>query len=285
MVAAVGENVDPMWLGRSVVVVSPVSCGTCVECVHARPCLHTKHIGVECWGGYADYVVVPELQLAAIPAGVDFADATYIARHYPMAISEIRTAAVDRGDCVLVMAAAGALGTLLVQLLHRRGAVVIAAAGTDEKVAHALRYGATFAINYRSEQLAARVRELTDGHGVRAVFENISDPLLWPGAFDSLGTGGTLVTAGYHGGGLVPLDVRRLYLQRLRVVAADAPRRNVPRDQLDEGMRLLTEGALRVPVGARIPLREAAEGHRLVESGAVPGKVVLIPDGQPAGPA
>ena len=62
--------------------------------------------------------------------------------------------------------------------------------------------------------------KLTDGQGVDVVCENIADPTLWPGAFNSLAMGGRLVTAGAHGGGNVNLDVKRLYMKRLRIIGA-----------------------------------------------------------------
>src|SRR5919201_2005060 len=115
------------------------------------------------------------------------------------------------------MGAAGALGSCGVQVAKLLGAKVIAGAGSDERVKVALSYGADFGINYRRQDLAQEVMRITESHGADVVYENIGDPTLWPGAFNSLAWAGRLVTAGGHGGGKVTLDVKRLYLRRMRV--------------------------------------------------------------------
>src|SRR4026207_247463 len=131
-----------------------------------------------------------------------------------------RKTTIKPGAWVLVMGAAGALGSCCGQVAKVRGARVIAAAGADERVALALEYGADFGVNYRRQDLAAEVMKLTDNDGVDVVCENIADPTLWPGAFNSLAIGGRLVTAGAHGGGMVNLDVKQLYLRRQSILGA-----------------------------------------------------------------
>jgi NADPH:quinone reductase-like Zn-dependent oxidoreductase len=106
------------------------------------------------------------------------------------------------------------------------------------------------------------------------VFENIGDPTLWPGAFNSLARGGRLVTAGAHGGGLVTLDVRRLYQRRLSVMSGLGAER---REDLERALQLGASGALRVLIEQVMPLREAATAHRLVETNVSVGKIVLDP--------
>src|SRR4030095_7269586 len=100
------------------------------------------------------------------------------------------------GEWVLVMGATGALGSSCVQVAKMLGAKVIAGAGADERVALAKRYGADSGVNYRKENLAEAIMNLTDGQGVAVVCENIADPTLWPEALNSLAMGGRLVTAG-----------------------------------------------------------------------------------------
>lgn len=138
-----------------------------------------------------------------------------MARHFPLAFGEAALAGLKAGDWALVMGAAGGLGSGLVQVARTLGAHVIAGAGTAERLEAALSLGAHFGINYRRDDLAKEVMRLTQGRGVDVVFENIGDPTLWPGVFNGLARGGRLVTAGAHGGGLVTLDVRRLYQHRL----------------------------------------------------------------------
>jgi len=115
---------------------------------------------------------------------------------------------------------------------------------------------------------------ITGGHGADAVFENIADPALWPGAFNSLAPGGRLVTVGAHGGGLVTLDVRRLYQQRLRVISGLGAER---REDLERSFQLARAGIFKILVDRVLPLRQAAEAHRLVETNEPLGKIILDP--------
>jgi NADPH:quinone reductase-like Zn-dependent oxidoreductase len=268
---------QPFTVGDRVTVGGVMRCGVCASCRDrdGRSCAAAKHLGVDCWGGYADYVVVPVANLYRIPDDLSFADATVIGRHAPSAMSLLEDVAkVTPGEWVLVMGATGGLGSFGIQVAKNLGAKVIAGAGADERCEVALQIGADFAVNYRRQDLAAAVRDITDDHGVDVVFENVGDPTLWPGAFDSLARYGRLVTGGSHGGGIVPLDVSRLYLQRITIIGAtggDGDR--------DAALAQGAKGTLTANIDRFMTLSEASEAHRLVESGVVHGKIVLSPDG------
>jgi len=106
------------------------------------------------------------------------------------------------------------------------------------------------------------------------VFENIADPALWPGAFNSLARGGRLVTVGAHGGGVVTLDVRRLYQQRLQVKSGLGAERQ---EDLERALQLGKSGELKVLIDRIMPLKEAAAAHRLVAQNEPLGKIILDP--------
>jgi NADPH:quinone reductase-like Zn-dependent oxidoreductase len=118
------------------------------------------------------------------------------------------------------------------------------------------------------------VEEITAGHGVDVVLENIGDPTLWPQAFDSLARDGRLVTIGAHAGGRVQLNVERLYLRRLTVMHGMGAA--LPGD-VDEALRLAAAGEYKALIDRVLPLSEVAEAHRLVEENEVLGKVILEP--------
>ena len=173
------------------------------------------------------------------------------------------------------MGAAGALASFVVQLAKLKGAHVIAAAGGEDRLEVAKDLGADHLINYRTQDLEQEVRNITNKRGVDVVFENIGDPDLWSGAWDSLARNGRLVTVGFHGGGIVPLDIKKLHMRQLKVLstAMDAGSKDVQGDCL----QLAAEGKIRPVIGKKLPLKDAAEGHRLVENKAVIGKVILEP--------
>ena len=275
-VVEVGRDVTSLTEGSRVVYTGRIPCGKCSDCVAGRvaECKRSQQLGLDRWGAYAEYVCVPATNLLSIPENLSFAEASVIFRHFPQAFSLLEhTAGVQAGEWVLVMGAAGALGSCLVQVGKLLGATVIAGAGSDERVANCLINGADFAVNYRTVDLGAEVMRLTEGRGVEVVTENIGDPEIWPGAFGSLARSGRLVTVGAHGGGVVALDLNQLYLKSLRIIGTAG---STPRD-VERTFTAAAEGRIRAVVAKEIPLDEAAEAHRLVESRAVTGKVLLVP--------
>ena len=232
-------------------------------------------LGVHGWGGYAEYVKVPAELTVPIPEGVDFATATVVARHAPAAFSLLRDVAqLKAGEWILVMGAAGGLGSAGIQVAKFTGAKVIAAAGAGERVRAALGLGADIGIDYRAQDLTEEVRRATAGQGVNVVFENIGDPELFPKAFACLARGGRLVTAGGHGGGTVPLDVKRLYLNQITILGTFG--KVLPAD-VELGLHAAAEGRYRVLIDRVLPLADAALAHRLVEQRSGTGKVILQP--------
>jgi NADPH2:quinone reductase len=276
VVAAVADDVDSVAVGDRVAVIPHIRCGRCGFCTGGREdqCPNSRHIGVHRWGGYAEYVAAPATNVVRIPDGVSFVDAAVILRHAPTAFNLLHNlATVQAGEWVLVMGATGGLGAAGVQVAKLLGATVIAGAGADSRVEVALANGADHGVNYRTHDLTEEVLRITEGRGVQVVFENISDPQIWPQAFASLAHGGRLVTAGAHGGGKVELDVRRLYGRRLRVLGgAGASRQDVMTALAAAG-----DGKLHAVVDRVMPLDAAAEAHRLAEKGGLLGKIVLDP--------
>jgi len=264
-VAAVAPDVKTLKVGDRVV---------CHPIVGRQPNGAPKLLGVDTWGTYADFVKVPATTVQIVPDELDFITAAVVGRHGPLAFTQLRDRAqVKPGEWVLVMGAAGGLGSVLVQAAKHLGAHVIAAAGSDERVAAAIRLGADEGINYRSQDLTAEARRITNGAGVNVVLDNIGDPVTFPKALASLGFQGRLVTAGGHGGGSVPLDVKYLYLNVITIFGnpIDTP------DNFKLALKLAAEDKLKVLIDEVLPLNEARRAHEIVEERAGIGKVVLTP--------
>ena len=215
-------------------------------------------LGVNTWGGYAQYVKIPAQVTHFIPPELDFMTAAVVARHAPLALTQLR----DRG-----------LGSIAVQAAKHLGAHVIAAAGTDARVDAARQLGADAGVNYHAQDLTAEVRRITGGAGVNVVLENEGDPELFPKAFAVLTRSGRLVTAGGHAGGIVPLDVKHLYLNRITVIGdpLDTP------ENFELGLKLAAQGQLKVLIDHVLPLSAAAHAHEMVEARDGIGKVLLDP--------
>jgi len=264
-VAAVASDVKTLKVGDRVV---------CHPIVGRQPTGALKLLGVDTWGTYAEFVKVPASTVQIVPDKLDFITAAVVGRHGPLAFTQLRDRAqVKPGEWVLVMGAAGGLGSALVQAAKYLGARVIAAAGSDERVAAAVRLGADAGINYRSQDLTAEARRITNGAGVNVVLDNIGDPVTFPKALASLGFQGRLVTAGGHGGGNVPLDVKHLYLNVITMFGnpIDTP------DNFRLALKIAAEGKLEVLIHEVLPLKEARRAHEIVEARSGIGKVVLTP--------
>lgn len=231
-------------------------------------------IGVDAWGGYAEYVKLPAITTYRIPDELGFYEATVVCRHFPTAFFLLRDRAqLQPGEWLLVMGAAGGLGACCVQVGKLLGATVIAAAGADVRVDAAMKLGADHGVNYRAQDLAAEVRRITGGRGVNVVAENIGDAELWPGAFYSLGRGGRLVTAGAHAGGRVELDISYLYLNQLRILGGAGAR---PAD-FESSMQAAAQGRFQVLIDRVFPLKEAARAHEVAEARERLGKIIIDP--------
>jgi NADPH:quinone reductase-like Zn-dependent oxidoreductase len=275
-VAEVGDAVTIFSVGDRVAVISATPCQQCAPCLSGQPanCCNSKRIGIDVPGGCAEYIAVPERYAVKLPSELSFAEGTVITRHFPMAFNLlVNKADLKPGERVLVMGATGALGSSCVQVAKMLGAKVIAGAGTDVRVELAKSYGADLGINYRARDLANEVMRLTDNAGVDVVCENISDPTLWPAAFASLALNGRLVTAGAHGGGTVKLDVKRLYMRRLRIIGAAGTNLT----DVEKALDAAREGEIRAIIDGIMPLRDAAEAHRIVEQNQIAGKIILDP--------
>ena len=135
-IVATGEGVPRTRVGERVSVVASMRCGDCRFCRMGREdsCPRSKHLGLDRWGGYAEYVTVPVENVFQIPDNLSFAEASVVTRHFPTAINLLLNhAKLEKGEWVLIMGAAGALGSCGVQIARHQGARVIAAAGTDAR--------------------------------------------------------------------------------------------------------------------------------------------------------
>ncbi len=192
-----------------------------------------------------------------------------------------RAYAVQRGDVVLVHAAAGGVGTIMVQWLKALGATVIATVGSDEKAKAARANGADHVIVYTREKFPERVREITGGAGVAVVYDSVGKAT-FEGSLDCVRPMGLMVTFGNASGLVPPFDVAvlgkkgSLFLTRPTVFNYIAKREDLERGAA-ELFEAIGTGRIRVDVTRTFPLAEAAEAHRALEARATTGSLVLLP--------
>jgi NADPH2:quinone reductase len=192
------------------------------------------------------------------------------------------TYAVQAGDVALVHAAAGGVGQLLVQMITAKGARVIATAGSEEKLQIARGLGAETVFNYSEvEDLAARVREANGDKGVDVVYDGVGKAT-FDASLASLRPRGMLVVFGAASGQVPPLDVQRLNSGgSLYVTRPTLAHYIATRDELVErGTSVFGDiagGRLRIEIGGRYPLAEAATAYDDLEGRHTTGKLILIP--------
>ena len=233
-------------------------------------------------GSYAEAVNAPADRLVRVPAGVpdDVAAASMLqgmTAHYLCR----STFPVKKGDTVLVHAAAGGVGLLLVQMLHSLGALVIATCSTPEKEKLAREAGADHVIRYTETDFSPLARRITGGRGVDVVYDAVGRTT-FEGSLRALRPRGMLVLYGQSSGPVPPFELRQLNdLGSLFITRPSLAHYTADRSELElragEVLGAVAAGKLDVRIGARFPLADAAGAHRALEGRATTGKVILTP--------
>ena len=262
VVVAAGASVRTLQVGQPVYV-------SARELVHRGGC-------------YAEYIAVAEHAAYALPAGVDL-DAVATLASYQVAYHLLHSAA--RGfpyESVLVQAAAGGIGSGIVQLARAAGKRVIALAGSDRKTAFALSQGAAAAINYHDAAVDERIWAATEGKGVDLILDPVGGPR-FARLFAHLAPLGLVILYGsldgWPGPEVLPAMRRSGGSPALRCFSMhtfddDPERRRAATNAL---LGMLRDGTIRPAIHERVPLAEAARAHALLETGAVMGKLLLRP--------
>ncbi|MBO0594679.1 NAD(P)H-quinone oxidoreductase [Nesterenkonia sp. E16_7] len=232
-------------------------------------------------GGYAEKVVVDARHVLPIPAGVSLTDAAGLIEVAATVHSNLRgEAQVQPGDSVLVHGGTGGIGSFALQYLHGLGAKVLTTVGSAQKASLAVELGADHVINYREEDLAARVQELTEGRGVDVIFDVVGAKYLETN-LRSLATGGRLVIIGLQGGRTAELDLGLMLAKRLRIIATTLRARDaeakaeIVQAVGEEVWPLIESGQIRIQTDKTFPLDEVAKAHEYFDSGTHTGKILL----------
>lgn len=274
-VVAVGEGVENVKVGDKVIVNPNLTCGECEWCRMGEDsmCNSFGIFGAKCWGGYAEYAKVPARNLIPMPEGLTFEEAAAFPLTFLTAWHMLITRAqLKPGERVLVVAAGSGVGAAALQIAKFAGAFVIATAGTDEKCEKAKSLGADAVINHGKENIADKVKELTDGRGVDVIVEHVG-PAIFEQCLKSLAKGGRLVTCGATTGPTAGFEIRYLFSRQLSIIGSMMGRTS----ELLTITRLVGEGKLKPVIDRVFHLSEAAKAHELLESRNFFGKLVLTP--------
>ncbi len=232
-------------------------------------------------GGYAEYCVAPAPQCLPAPRGLPLVAAGAI----PETFFTVWTNVFERGrlragETLLVHGGSSGIGTTAIQLARARGSRVFATAGTPEKCAACERLGAERGIDYRHEDFVPLVRDLTGGRGVDVVLDMVGGDY-FARNIDALALEGRLVEIATLHGVRAELNIQTIMQRRLTITGSTlrarpvAEKGAIARAVHEHVWPLIERGAVRPIVHATFPLRDAAEAHRVMESSAHIGKLVL----------
>lgn len=232
-------------------------------------------------GGYAELCAVPAPQCLPIPRGMEAIPAAAIPETYFTVWTNLfQRAGLVSGERVLIHGGTSGIGSTAIQLARAFGATAYATAGTDEKCRACVALGAAAAVNYRTEDFVEAIRRLTGGEGVDVVLDIIGGDYL-PRNLACLRLDGRLSQVGLIGGSKGQLDLRLLLQKRLTLTGSTLRPRTIDekgaiaRELEAQVWPLLERHEIGPVVHTTIPLRDAADAHRLLESGEVVGKIVL----------
>ena len=252
-IEAAGPSVDSAWIGKRVVV----------------------HLGMVP-GGYAELAVAKAESLHELPDHVDAIEAVAAIGTGRTTAGILSQAALTAEDVVLVTAAAGGIGSYLVQTARNAGATAIGLAGGAEKVRLVRDLGAQYAVDYKDPDWATALKAELGERAITVLFDGVGGQS-GQAAFQLVGTGGRVLMFGWSGGGPIQLTTDDLMNRGLTATWAIGPK-------LMPKLRALETAALEETIAGRwkavttaFPLADAAQAHRALEARSTIGKVVLIP--------
>lgn len=244
--------------------------------------MHQRFCALVAGGGYAEYAVAPAGQCLTVPDALTLVEAAAM----PETLFTVWTNLFERGyavegETVLVHGGTSGIGTMAISLCKLFGLKVIVTAGSDEKVAACLAHGADHAINYRTEDFVARVKDVTEGRGVHVVLDMVGGDYVARN-IRCMADDGRHVSIAAQGGMQATVPVfeimrRRLTLTGSTLRARDVAFKALVADELERNVwPHVAAGKLKPVIDRTFPLAEAAEAHRHMESGAHMGKIVLV---------
>ncbi|MDR3672926.1 MAG: quinone oxidoreductase [Holophaga sp.] len=233
-------------------------------------------------GAYCELRTMPADRLCVLPEGISFEQgAAMMLKGMTVQYLIRRTHRVVAGETVLFHAAAGGVGLIACQWLKALGATVIGTAGSEDKCQLAREHGADHCINYRTEDFVARVREITHGEGVPVVYDSVGKDT-FPGSLSCLQPLGLMVSFGNASGPVPPMALSvlashgSLFLTRPTLNTYTAKRADLAassRDLFD----VVLAGQVKIGIGRRYALKDAAQAHRELEARMTSGAGILVP--------
>lgn len=231
-------------------------------------------------GAYCEARVMPAAQVCPLPDGISFEEgAAMMLKGLTTQYLFHRTTPLKAGDTVLFHAAAGGVGLIACQWAKSEGIRLIGTAGTDEKCQLALDHGASDCINYRDEDWAAKVKELTDGKGVDVVMDSVGKDT-FEGSLDCLKPLGMMISFGNASGAVPPFNIGTLGAKGSLKITRPTLFTHIAdhatcQDMAQQLFAKVLSGDVKIRIDQRFPLDQVADAHRSLEARKTTGSTVL----------
>ena len=234
----------------------------------------TGALGESATGGLSEYFAISTDNAIPLPDDVTYEQAAALPIAYGTAWRMLITRGkLQAGESILILGASGGVGTGAVQIAKMLGCEVFAAASSPNKLAQLKKLGADHLVNYiEHPEFHRYIRSLTGGEGVDVVV-NYTGGDSWVRSLKAVKHGGRILTCGATAGFDPPTDIRYIWRREMDIRGSDGWRRQDLIDLLDA----VRQGSIIPVIGAVLPLKETAEGHRLLEDREIFGKVIITP--------
>jgi len=276
LVESVGANVDNFQAGDRVTSTLYLTCGRCRYCLTGREtiCADFKgYVGIHTPGAYAEYTIIPAVNLVKIPESISFPQGSVLANAIGTPYHALtKRARLQPGERIIVTGAGGGVGSHAIQLAKMMGAFVMAVDIGEEKLFLARELGADVVFDASSGDFSETSREWTDGEGVEVVLELVGTKT-FDSSIKSLSRGGRMVIVGSHTGTELKASPQAMIANEWEILGS----RNVTKRELAEVVALVAAGKVKPIVTGTYPLEEAEALHQKLRKQEIIGRVVLEP--------
>ncbi len=273
VVVETGPQVKKFKKGDKVFVNPGYGCGSCNCCQENNEalCLDYQIIGEHGNGTHCQFICLSEKQIFHLPPNLTFEEGAafplvFMTSYQMLAVK----GRLQKGETALIMAGGSGIGSAGIQIAKALGAQVITTIGSEEHKTKVKERGADFVIDHYREDIAQKVKELTDGRGVDVILEHVGAKV-WLSCLKSLAKGGRLVTCGGTTGAEVSINLRHLFIKHHSIIGSTMGNRS----DLEICAQLMAEGKLKPIIHQVLPYTQLKQAHQIIEKGKIFGKVVL----------
>ncbi len=267
-----GSEVKNVEIGDEVILAPAISCNNCYECISGNDnfCKSYSILGEHVWGGYREYINIRSEFVFKKPKNLNFIESASFPLVFLTAYNAlIRRGNLNRDEVILIMSGGSGVGSSAIQIAKKLiNAYVITTVSSDEKIQKAYEIGADYVINWKKQDI---VEEIKNKFGRIDMVLDHTGKMHLNNLIKIVKNGGRIITYGATSGHLAEIDLRHIFYRQISIIGSTMGRRA-------DLMKIINyfENNLFKPVIYRVlPLKDVKEGHRIIESGEVFGKVVL----------